>query len=43
MRVCRDKNKIEGSNGINITIDGQEVEQVNQFRYLVSLISDDET
>ena len=38
MRVCRDGSKREG---VNITIDGQIVEEVNQFRYLGSLISYD--
>ncbi|CAF1496207.1 unnamed protein product [Didymodactylos carnosus] len=43
MRVCRKGSKKEGGNPVNITIDGQVVEQVNQFRYLGSLISDDGT
>ena len=43
MRVCRNGSKREGSNSINILIEGQLVEQVNQFRYLGSLISDDGT
>ena len=43
MRVCRNGCKREGGNPINIKIEGQEVEQVNQFRYLGSLISDDGT
>ena len=43
MRVCRNGSKQEGDNSINITIEGQRVEQVNQFRYLGSLISDDGT
>jgi len=43
MRVCRQGNKKEGGNAINITIDGQAVEQVHQFRYLGSIISDDGT
>ena len=43
MRVCRDGSKREGGNPINITKVGQVVEQVNQFRYLGWLISDDGT
>ena len=35
------KAKREGGNSINIMIERQWVEQVNQFRYLGSLISDD--
>ena len=34
MRVCRNGSKREGGNAINKTIDGQVVEQVNQFNYL---------
>ena len=41
MRVCRHGNEREGRNSLNIMIDGEKVEQVNQFRYLGSLISDD--
>ena len=43
MRLCRNGCKREGGNPINIKIEGQEIEQVNQFRYLGSLISDDGT
>ena len=44
MRVCRNGSKREERNAIlNKTTDGQVVEQVNQFRYLASLISDDRT
>ena len=43
MRVCKNGSKREGGNSINIMIEGQWVEQVNQFRYLGSLISDDGT
>ena len=43
MRVCRDGSKREGGNAIKITIGEQVVEQVNQFRYLGSLMSDDGT
>ena len=43
MHVCRHGNKKEGGNPVNITIDGQVVEQVSQFRYLGSLIVDDGT
>ena len=43
MRVCRDGSKREGDNAINVTIDEQLVDQVHQFRYLGSLISDDGT
>ena len=43
MRVCRNGSKREGGNSINIMIEGQWVEQVNQFRYLGSFISDDGT
>ena len=42
MRVCRDGSKRE-VDAINITIDGLVVKQVNQFRYLGSLILDDGT
>ena len=35
---CRNGNKREGGNSINITIEEQEVEQVNQFNYLGLLI-----
>ena len=40
---CRNESKKEGGNAINITIGGQIVEQVSQFRYLGSLISEDGT
>ena len=44
MGVCRDGSKREKrGNAINLTIDGRVVEQVNQFRYLGTLISDDWT
>ena len=43
LRVCKNGSKREGGNSINIMIEGQWVEQVNQFRYLGSLISDDGT
>ena len=43
MRVYRDGSKRERGNAINITIDEQGVEQVNQFCYFGSLISDDGT
>ena len=41
MRVYRNGSKREVGNSINIMIDGLWVEQVNQFRYFRSLISDD--
>lgn len=43
MRVCRDGNEQARGNKLNIIIDGQVVEQVKQFRYLGSLISEDGT
>ena len=43
MRVCRNGRKREGANSINIVIEKQWVEQMNQFRYLGSLISNDGT
>ena len=43
MRVCRNGSKREGGNSINILIERQLAEQVDQFRNLGSLISDDGT
>ena len=43
MRACRNGSKREDGNSINIMIEGQWVEQVNQFRYLGSVIPDDRT
>ena len=40
MRVSSDWSKKEGGNASNITIYGQVVEQMKQFLYLGSLISD---
>ena len=41
MGVCRNGSKREGGNSIKIMIEGQLVEQVNKFRFLGTLISDD--
>ena len=45
MRVCRNGSKREKGNAINTILDGkvvkQDIQQVKQFRYLESLISDD--
>ena len=43
MEVCRNGSKREGGFFIKITIEGQWVEQVDQFRYLESLFSHDGT
>ena len=41
MRVCIDGIKREQDNAVNITVYGQAVEKMNQFRHLGSIISDD--